>query len=67
VSGATVAVQVLRSGKTVLSGTGTTDVSGQTSLVINNAPGGTYQTVIQSVAAGSLIWDGVTPENSFVK
>lgn len=67
VAGATVTVSITRDQKVVLRSSGTTDSAGKVSFSLTNAPSGTYQTLVQSVSAGSLVWDGVTPANSYKK
>jgi len=67
VPNASVTVEISRNGSVVYTGTSTTDGSGEASFTINNARAGTYSTTIQNVSAGSLIWDGTTPANSFSK
>jgi subtilisin len=47
--------------------TGTTGTDGTVTFKKNNAPSGTYTTTVTAVTAGGLIWDEVTPENSFIK
>ena len=34
---------------------------------LKNAPSGTYVTTVTDVVASGLVWDDVTPPNSFVK
>ncbi|MBN2513780.1 MAG: S8 family serine peptidase [Sedimentisphaerales bacterium] len=44
-----------------------TDVNGRVTFNYNNAPPGTYTTVITDVTAADLTWDGITPPNVFTK
>jgi subtilisin len=67
VSGASVSIQPSRNGTPVTSATGTTGTSGTVTFVYNNAPSGTYTTLITNVAAVGLQWDGNTPANAFTK
>ena len=48
-------------------GQGTTNVAGQVTFTASSAPSGTYYTEVAGVSAGALVWDNVTPPNSFVK
>ena len=67
VSSAGVSVRITRNGSTVLNSSGTTDGSGQVSFTVTNARSGTYVTIVTDVAASPLVWDGLTPVNSFGK
>jgi subtilisin family serine protease len=67
VSGASVAIQLMRNGSLVGSASGTTGSAGTVSFTYKNAPSGTYTTEVANVAGEGLTWDGVTPENSFTK
>jgi subtilisin len=67
VSGASISIQLSRNGNQLMSGTGTTGTSGTLAFVYNNAPSGTYTTVVTNVAAAGLQWNGTTPANSFTK
>jgi subtilisin len=68
VSGATVSIELINlSVPHIWVGTGTTDQSGAATFVLKNAPAGFYQTLVYDIVAGSLSWDGVTPDNSFTK
>ncbi len=48
-------------------GSGTTGSNGQVGFTQSNAPSGTYTTVVTSVTATGLTWDGKYPANSFRK
>jgi subtilisin family serine protease len=48
-------------------GEGATDAQGQLTFLIRNAPPGRYYTEVWAVVGGGLIWDGLTPPNSFQK
>jgi hypothetical protein len=48
-------------------GQGATDSAGHLTFNSTNAPEGTYYTEIIGVSAGALVWDGITPPNSFVR
>jgi PKD repeat protein len=51
----------------VWNSTATTGSSGQVSLTVNNAPNGTYTTLVNSITASAMTWDGITPANSFTR
>ena len=65
VEGATLSVTI--SGPKPGGGTGVTDPSGELTFRITNSPSGTYSTIVTNVTAAGLVWDGITPPNSFVK
>ena len=67
VSGASVSIQLSRNGTPVTSATGTTSTSGTITFAYNNAPSGTYTTLVTNVIAAGLQWDGNTPTNGFNK
>ncbi len=67
VSGAAVAVIVYVNGAAWTFGQGVTNAQGQVTFGSTSAPTGTYYTQIFAVSAGALVWDGVTPPNSFTK
>lgn len=67
VSGASVTIELSRDGSLDAGGTGTTGAGGTLTFSRKNARSGTYTTEVMNVSAGSLIWDGATPPNSFVK
>jgi subtilisin len=67
VSGASVSIQLSRNSTPIASATGTTGNSGTITFVYNNAPSGTYTTLVTNVIASGLTWDGSTPTNSFTK
>lgn len=67
VAGAAVGVIVWVNGLPWAYGEGTTDGSGEVTFEGRNTPSGTYFTEVVAVVAGGLVWDGVTPPNSFVK
>lgn len=48
-------------------GSATTGSSGTVTLILSNAPTGTYTTSITNLTATGLTWDAVTPPNSFTK
>ena len=45
----------------------TTGADGTFTFSRNNVPAGTYTTIVESVTADGLAWDGITPPNSFTK
>jgi serine protease len=67
VAGASVSGRLHRNGSSVGTFTVTTSTAGTASFSYKNAPSGTYTTTITSLTASGLIWDGVTPPNSFTK
>ena len=67
VAGAAVGVIVWVSGLPWAYGEGTTDGNGEVTFEGRNTPSGTYYTEVVAVVAGGLVWDGVTPPNSFIK
>jgi subtilisin len=67
VSGASVSIELSRNGAVLGSATGTTGTSGSVTFVYNNAPSGTYTTLVTDVVAAGLQWDGSTPTNSYTK
>jgi hypothetical protein len=67
VADASVSIEVYREGSLYVSYTGTTGTDGTVTFKKNNAPSGTYTTTVIEVTAGELIWDGVIPENRFIK
>ena len=48
-------------------GAATTGGAGTVTFGLKNAPSGTYVTTVTDVVASGLVWDDVTPPNSFVK
>ena len=67
VSNASVSINSYLNGSLYASGTSTTDSDGKVIFKLNNAPSGCYKTVVTDITAEGLIWDGVTPDNSFCK
>jgi len=67
VDGASVSIQVDLDGSSYWSGSGSTEPGGTVTFKFNNAPSGLYTTEVTAVAAGSLEWYGVTPDNDFEK
>ena len=67
VANAVVAVLVYVNGAAWAYAEGATDPQGRVTFGATNAPSGTYSTQIWAVSAGSLVWDGVTPPNSYTK
>ena len=48
-------------------GSGTTGAGGTVTFSLKNAPAGNYTTDVDTLSAGDLAWDGLTPDNSFTK
>jgi len=67
VGGASVQSTLMLGSNTSWSFSGTTESGGTVTFSLNNAPSGTYTTTVTFVTAAGLTWDGVTPDNSFVK
>jgi len=67
VGGASVSIDLFLNGTRYLSATGTTGTDGTVSFKANNAPSGTYTTIVTAVHATGLTWDGATPPNEFTK
>jgi subtilisin family serine protease len=65
ISSAAIQIQLSLNGAKYYTASGTTDSTGGVIFTIKNAPTGTYHTDILSVT--SVTWDGITPQNSFVK
>jgi subtilisin len=67
VSGAAVSITLNHDSGRSWSGTATTGSDGTVTFSVNNAPAGQYSTAVNNVIAAGLTWDGVTPENVFIK
>jgi Tol biopolymer transport system component len=67
VAGASVAIDVSLNGDSYANPADVTGEDGTVTFKLRNAPAGTYSTVVTAVTAGDLIWDGLTPANSFSK
>jgi hypothetical protein len=67
VPGASVSIELKHNGNIYGTASGSTGSNGEVGFSFNNAPSGTYTTVVKQVSAGSLTWDGETPSNSFTK
>jgi peptidase A4-like protein len=67
VSGASVSIDLLRDGSTVLGSSGTTASDGTVTFVYDSPSSGTYTADITSLSASGLAWDGTTPPNSYTK
>lgn len=67
VANASVSAALMRNGVPVTSWSSATDANGRVLFNYNNAHPGTYTTVITNINAAGLIWDGITPANSFTK
>ena len=67
VAGASVSITLSVSGGPSWNGSGTTGSNGNVSFNLNNAPSGTYTTLVTNVTASGFTWDGATPPNSFTK
>jgi hypothetical protein len=67
VAGASVSIDVARNGDSYDSKTGATGGDGTVTFKLRKAPSGTYTTAVTAVDGGALIWDGITPPNSFTK
>ena len=68
VAGANVSISISSdTSKIGWAGSATTGGGGTITFQLSNARDGTYTTTINDVIASGLIWDGVTPPNSFTK
>lgn len=67
VANASVSIELSRDGSSYGTASGTTGSGGSASFSFNNAPSGTYETVVTAVTAAGMEWDEVTPPNSFTK
>ncbi len=68
VSGASVSITLKNTTiNTSWTGSGTTDPSGAVTFTLNNAPSGTYTTVVTSVTTSGYQWDNNYPPNSYTK
>ena len=64
---ATVNANITLNGSLLKAVTGVTNANGSVSFTLKNIASGTYRTVITGVSAQGLIWNTVTPTNSFVR
>jgi hypothetical protein len=67
VANASVKIDLMLNDDLYMSLTGSSASDGIVSFKVNNAPSGTYYTVIKEVTASGLLWDGITPDNTFTK
>ena len=67
VADASVSIDVYLDGSLYGTRTGTTGTDGTVTFKANNAPSGTYTTIVTDVTADGLTWDGITPNNGFTK
>lgn len=67
VSNASVSVELYRNNALYANRTGTTGTNGTVTFSFNNAPSGTYSTVVKSVTKDGYLWYGGTPDNTFTK
>jgi PKD repeat protein len=67
VSGASVAVDVLRNGALHTTRSGTTGGNGTVTFSLTSLPAGCYGAVVRSVTASGLTWDGASPANQYCK
>jgi len=68
VVGASVSIYLWNLTKGMLwTATGTTNQSGQETFLLRSAPAGQYRTDITDVKATGLVWDQVSPANSYTK
>jgi hypothetical protein len=64
VANVSISIELHHDGNHYESRTGTTGSDGAVSFTFNNAPGGSYTTVVTDVEGD---WDGITPDNGFNK
>jgi subtilisin len=67
VSGATVAITLNRNGAPIGTGSATTGSNGTVTFTLKNAPSGRYTTLVNSVTATGLTWNGNFQDNGFTK
>jgi len=67
VAGASVSIEVALGDDSYDSRTGATGEDGTVTFKLRNAPLGTYTTTVTAVDAGALIWEELTPPNTFTK
>lgn len=67
VPNASVSIKVSVGGSVYWAGTGVTGSDGGATFKLSNAPSGAYATTVTAVAAQGLSWDGITPDNEFIK
>jgi hypothetical protein len=67
VNGAAVAIRLVNAGVGSWIGSGVTIDNGTVTFKLRNAPAGTYTAEVTGVDAAGLVWDGITPPNSFEK
>lgn len=67
VSGATVSVTLNNDSGASWNGSAQTDASGHVAFKLNKAPSGCYNTVVNSLSATGLTWNGITPLNGLCK
>ena len=67
VGGASISIDLFRDESPAGSGSGTTGAGGTVTFTLKNAKSGLYTTVVTDVTAAGLTWDGVTPDNDFIK
>lgn len=65
VANASVSITVDLNGSPYATGTATTSSTGQAQFVLDNAPAGTYTTIVTSVTESGYAWDGNYPANSY--
>lgn len=67
VPGAAVSILLRLEGGGSWTGSGSTGDDGRVTFKLRRAPAGTYTTEVTEVTASGLVWDRVTPPNSFQK
>ncbi len=67
VYGANMSIQLDKDGVPYSTGSGTTGTTGRWTYQASNAPSGCYTTTVTSLTAPPLVWDGITPANSYCK
>jgi hypothetical protein len=63
-SGASIGLRILRSGTSYATGTARTGSNGTATISVKTSRG-CYSTTVTGVTAAGLVWDGVTPSNSY--
>ncbi len=67
VVGAAISAKLYKNGKAFATFSGTTDANGNAVFTKTKIGAGNYNTVITSLSFGSLVWNGSTPANQYVK
>ena len=64
---AEVTIELFKNDDSHASGTGSTGSNGSIAFILRNAKAGFYRTEITQISLQDYVWDGLTPDNLFVK